>query len=101
MKQLIIFRHGKTEQNMMVKDDYDRVLTQRGRSDASCMGAFILKKTGVPDLILTSSAKRAYETAILAAKSTGYPESEIQSDQNLYFASELCIMNVQIGRAHV
>ncbi len=94
MKQLIIFRHGKTEQNMMVKDDYDRVLTQRGRSDASCMGAFILKKTGVPDLILTSSAKRAYETAILAAKSTGYPESEIQSDQNLYFASELCIMNV-------
>ena len=63
MKQLIIFRHGKAEQDTMAKDDYDRALTERGRRNASDMGAFILKKTGVPDLILTSSAKRAHETA--------------------------------------
>ncbi|HBT86689.1 MAG: histidine phosphatase family protein [Fermentimonas sp.] len=94
MKQLIIFRHGKAEQDTMAKDDYDRALTERGRRNASDMGAFILKKTGVPDLILTSSAKRAHETAILAAKAMDYPEAEIQTDQNLYFAPERWIMNV-------
>lgn len=78
----------------MAKDDFDRVLTERGRRNAYDMGAFILKKTGVPDLILTSSAKRAHETALIAAESIGYPEDDIQTDQNLYFAPERWIMNV-------
>lgn len=94
MKQLIIFRHGKAEQSTMVKDDYDRILTFRGRKNAYDMGTYILKKTGVPDLILSSSAKRAHETAILAAEGIGYPETSINTDQNLYFASERWIMNV-------
>lgn len=94
MKQLIIFRHGKAEQNTMAKDDFDRILTERGRKNAYDMGVFLLKKTGIPDLILTSSAKRAHETAILAAQGIGYPESDIQTEQNLYFAPERWIMNV-------
>ena len=94
MKQLIIFRHGKAEQNTMAIEDDDRELTERGKRNANDMGAFILKKAGVPDLILSSSAKRAHQTAIIAAKSIGYPENEIQTDQNLYFAPERWIMNV-------
>ncbi len=30
MKQLVLLRHGKAEQNTMAKDDYDRALTLRG-----------------------------------------------------------------------
>ncbi len=55
---------------------------------------FILKKSGVPDLILTSSAKRAYETATNAAQSLGYPIEEIEAAQSLYFASTRWIMDV-------
>jgi len=94
MKQLIILRHGKAEQDTMAKDDYDRILTDRGRRNAAAMGEYILKKTGVPDLILTSSAKRAHETALYAAQHIGYPEEEIQNDQNLYFAPARWILNI-------
>ncbi len=94
MKQLVILRHGKAEQDTMAKDDYDRVLTDRGNKNASDMGGFILKKWGVPDLILSSSARRAHDTAILAAQSLGYPQEEIRTDQNLYFAPSRWILNV-------
>ncbi len=94
MKQIIIFRHGKAEQNTMAKDDYDRLLTGRGEKNATSMGSYILKRSGVPDLILTSSARRAYDTAILAAKSIGYPKERIDADQNLYFAPARWIINV-------
>jgi Phosphohistidine phosphatase SixA len=94
MKQLVILRHGKAEQDTMAKDDYDRILTDRGNKNASAMGAYILKKSGVPDLILASSAKRAYDTAILAAQSLGYREEDIQTDQNLYFAPARWILNI-------
>ncbi|MBK5195150.1 MAG: histidine phosphatase family protein [Proteiniphilum sp.] len=93
MKQLIILRHGKAEQDTMAKDDYDRILTERGHKNAAGMGEFILRRSGMPDLILASSARRAHETAILAAQSIGYPEEAIQTDQNLYFAPSGWIMN--------
>ncbi|MDR2816614.1 MAG: histidine phosphatase family protein [Proteiniphilum sp.] len=94
MKQLVLLRHGKAEQGTMDKDDHDRVLTGHGSKDASCMGGFILKKWGVPDLILSSSARRAHDTAILAAQSLGYPQEEIRTDRNLYFAPSRWILNV-------
>ena len=93
MKQLIILRHGKAEQDTMAKDDYDRVLTERGQKNARDMGGYIGKRAGKPDLILASSARRAHETAILAAQGAGYPEEKIQTDQNLYFAPAAWILN--------
>lgn len=93
MKQLIILRHGKAEQDTMAKDDYDRMLTDRGHRNAAAMGEFIRKRSGIPDLILASSARRAYETAIDAAHTIGYPEEDIHADQNLYFAPAKWILN--------
>lgn len=94
MKQLVILRHGKAEDDTMAKDDYDRVLTDRGSMNATSMGSFILSKWGIPDLTLSSSARRAHDTAILATNSLGYPQNEIITDQNLYFAPARWILNV-------
>jgi phosphohistidine phosphatase len=85
-------RHGKAEQITMNKDDYDRTLTDRGIKNASAMGAHIREHFGVPDLILSSAAQRAHETAIFAAESIGYPETKIVADENLYFASSRWIL---------
>ena len=93
MKQLILLRHGKAEPDTMAKDDYDRMLTNRGKRNAAAMGEFIFQRSGMPDLILTSSARRAHETAFLAAQRIGYPEEEVQTDQNLYFAPARWILN--------
>lgn len=94
MKQLVVLRHGKAEEDTMDKDDFDRVLTERGRQSAKNMGIFILQKWGVPDLILSSSARRAHDTAIIATKCLGYPQDDIKADQNLYFAPARWIQNV-------
>lgn len=94
MKRVVILRHGKAEQNTMAMDDYDRALTDRGVKNVAAMGTFILGKTGRPDLILSSSAKRAHQTALLAAKGLHYPAEEIETDQNLYFAPARWILNV-------
>ena len=82
MKTLIILRHGKAEHDTMAKDDYDRLLTERGRKNARAMGDYIANRFGKPDLILASSAKRAHETAIQAAQGLAYAEEMIQTDQN-------------------
>ena len=87
MKKLILLRHGKAEAYDAKPDDFDRVLAERGRLNAAAIGNYILKKSGVPELILSSSAKRTMETASLAAKEMGYAVGEIHADKNLYLAS--------------
>ena len=100
MKQLIILRHGKAEQNTMSMDDFDRALTQRGIKNATGMGEFIVRKMEVPDLILSSSAKRAHQTAVLAADAIGYPKEKIETDhrQNGFLTWSLsCPMNLIVA----
>lgn len=87
MKTLIILRHGKAEMYQFNQDDYDRGLTSRGVKNSEEMGKLILKKVGAPELVLSSAAKRAYQTAVLAIKGMGLPENEIQTDESLYLVS--------------
>lgn len=92
MKTLIIFRHGKAELHRADLDDYDRCLTERGKKNAFEMGRYIAQKIGTPNLVLTSSAKRAHETAILAAEGMNYSFDAIRTDRELYFASPKWMM---------
>lgn len=86
MKKLIILRHGKSSWDDITLDDFDRPLNERGTRNAAQMGRFILKKSGMPDLILSSSANRALQTATLAAESMDYPLEKIETDRSLYLA---------------
>lgn len=94
MKILIILRHGKAEPYDAKPDDFDRMLADRGKRNASSMGKYILEKQGVPELILSSAAKRTMETASLAASELGYPVQKIQVDENLYLASARRILMI-------
>lgn len=93
MKTLIILRHGKAEQDFD-KDDFDRLLTERGKKNALDMGTFIYRKQDTPELILTSSAKRTTETAMLAAQTLYYAQENIQAEKELYFAPALWIVKI-------
>jgi len=86
VKTLIILRHAKAEEHRINLDDYDRGLTDRGRQNASEMGEYIKLREGGVDHIFTSSAKRALETALLAAENLHYPAEKISADERLYFA---------------
>lgn len=79
-------RHGKSSWAQADWDDFDRPLTERGKKDAAEMGAFLLQQSGIPQLILSSPAERAYATAIIAAENMGYPKEKIETDRELYLA---------------
>ncbi len=87
MKRLYLMRHAKSSwKNKNIKD-YERPLSKRGKKNALFMGN-VLKKRGVFfDIIISSSAKRAYKTAKIVAKEIGYDKKKILKDKRLYLIS--------------
>ena len=66
--------------------DFDRPLNKRGKRDAPEMGDRLQKQSFNPDLILSSSARRAQDTINLIAKEIGFPGEKIIYQENLYLA---------------
>lgn len=85
MKTLLILRHAKSSWDNARLTDHERPLNPRGRRDAPRMGRLLRDEELVPDLILTSSAERAFATAELVALHTDY-EHEIVVTRDLYHA---------------
>jgi phosphohistidine phosphatase len=85
MKTLLIMRHAKSSWDNDRLADFDRPLNDRGRRDAPRMGKLLAQLEIVPDLVISSSAKRASETAELAALAASYP-GEIRYAEELYLA---------------
>ena len=80
MKRLALLRHAKTERDSDSGRDFDRRLTERGRSDAGRIGEEIRELGLMSGLILSSPAARAAETAQLAGLTPRF-------DQRIYNAS--------------
>jgi phosphohistidine phosphatase len=71
MKTLVILRHAKAQPDAPA-GDWARELTARGLRDAAAMGTHVQGLVGTPDAIVTSDARRAQQTAELAAEATGF-----------------------------
>jgi phosphohistidine phosphatase len=84
MKELILFRHAKTEA-ASADGDRARELTEGGRAAASAMG-LKLAATGVrPDLVLVSDSIRTRQTWELA--SAAFPRARLEIRRDLYDAT--------------
>ena len=68
MKRLLLLRHAKTEPAGPDIEDHERELLERGRADAPAIGAYLGAKKYVPDLILSSTARRTVETVELVVE---------------------------------
>ena len=68
MKTLLIMRHAKSSWKEPASNDHDRPLNKRGKNDAPRMAKLLREKQLRPELILTSSAKRARKTAATVAE---------------------------------
>ena len=86
MKRLLVLRHAKSSWADNSLDDWQRPLNDRGRRDAPRVGQWLRDHALVPDLIVTSDAVRARETAAAVAKAAGYPR-EIVVEPALYHAT--------------
>ena len=74
--------------------DKDRPLNDRGRRDAPKMGDRLAKRDMKPDLILSSPAVRALETAEIIAKKLDYKRKKIVVDDRLYAATAEDLLDV-------
>ena len=85
MKTLLILRHAKSSWSDERVTDHDRPLNPRGKRDAPRMGEFLRTLDLRPDLIISSTAKRARKTASKVAKKCEYP-GVIELHGSLYLA---------------
>ena len=65
--------------------DKQRPLNSRGKQNAPLMGQRFNSRGETVDLILSSPAKRAHDTAKLFAGQCGYPHHEVEVAEALYF----------------
>jgi phosphohistidine phosphatase len=93
MKTLLVLRHAKSSWDDASLSDFERPLNGRGKRAAPFMGEVIKDRALEPDLILSSPAVRARETARLLAESSGYA-GKIQHDTRMYEASPTTLQQV-------
>ncbi len=94
MKTLIIVRHGKSSWAYPDLEDFYRPLKPRGINDAFNIGDELLKRDVFPDLILSSPAIRAMNTAIIIARKLDFPLQRIRANESIYEASTYHLLNL-------
>jgi phosphohistidine phosphatase len=85
MKKLIVIRHAKSSWDYPELSDSERPLNKRGMRDAPRMGARLMKTGWIPDLMISSPARRAMDTARMISRELNYPEERIRREEKLYF----------------
>lgn len=79
-------RHAKSSWDTPGLNDSERPLNSRGKKNAPFMGKLLKGKNEIPDLIISSPAKRAYSTAKRIAEEVSYPGKKIFKEEKLYMA---------------
>jgi phosphohistidine phosphatase len=84
MKTIYILRHGSSHEALDKIADKDRRLTKNGKLEIGYVAKKTIQAAEYPDLIVSSDALRAVETANIFAKEINYPENKIQILPMLY-----------------
>ena len=94
MKTVILVRHAKSSWKDPGLKDFDRPLNKRGKRDAPFMGRKLMEMRVRPDLVLSSPAKRATQTARMVAEAIGYPKKKILYDEAIYHAPAQALLEM-------
>jgi len=97
MKHLYIARHAKSSWEDFTIADHDRPILAKGGERTKKVADAMKAKHLLPDLIISSTAKRAQQTAILLAKGLGYGVENIRFEKNIYHALENDILDELYG----
>ena len=84
MKTIYFVRHANAEKTAKKGKDMGRALTKEGKKAARYLANKLKNEKTTVDLILTSTAKRALQTATIFAKKLSYPKKNIAQRRELY-----------------
>ncbi|HEY9259728.1 SixA phosphatase family protein [Chitinophaga sp.] len=94
MKTLLLIRHAKSSWTDPDMDDFDRPLNKRGKQNAPEMAQYLIARGMVPELIISSPAKRARTTAKIMANEWKYPKQAILLEEELYLCYAATFLKV-------
>lgn len=89
----MLLRHAKSSWSQPSLADFDRPLNERGLNAAPFMGELMASRELVPELLVSSPARRAAHTAELVRESSG-ANIELKFDDRIYEASPYGLMQV-------
>lgn len=93
MKTILLLRHAKSSWKQPEMHDHDRPLNKRGKKEAPKVGMYIKEKDLVPDLIISSTARRARDTAQAVLEESGFL-GEVELYQDLYLSDTACYLDI-------
>lgn len=94
MKRLTLMRHANAQWKDPQISDFDRPLNRRGISEAEAMSRRLIELRLIPTIVLTSSARRAQQTANIVSRELGVPPRKTRTDESLYLAPAAQILRV-------
>jgi phosphohistidine phosphatase len=94
MKTLLIVRHAKSSWKEPGLIDHQRPLNKRGKKAAPEMGKRLRKRGIRPDIIISSDAKRAIDTAVSMAERLGLSPKLIRQNPAFYHSTPDRILDV-------
>jgi phosphohistidine phosphatase len=83
---LTLIRHAKSSWDDARLADYDRPLSKRGVRDLPVIGQALAARSPAPDLVVSSPACRACETAVAVAEAFGLDPAHIVTHDRVYDA---------------
>jgi phosphohistidine phosphatase len=93
MKTLLLLRHAKSSWDDPSLPDFDRPLAERGERDAPRIGRALAERGTIPELVISSTAVRAIQTAEKVTSHAKY-EGELRLDPHIYGAGSAELMKV-------
>lgn len=94
MKYLTIIRHAKSSWSTPDLDDILRPLNERGLKSIKIIGNYLKEKNIQPDLIITSPATRAVQTAVGIGDLVNYKIDSLKINQEIYFGNTTDILAI-------
>jgi len=93
-RELLLLRHAKSAWDTDAPTDLDRPLSGRGKKDAPRMGAWLAGQGWLPDVVVSSPAKRARKTAKKTLRAMDLGMDVVRIDDRVYGATVGMILSV-------
>jgi phosphohistidine phosphatase len=94
LTEALLLRHAKAADKKPGGTDFERPLTAEGERQADRMGRLLAHTDLYPDLIVSSPAARALQTAQRAAEGLGIKPNAIVQDPRIYEAGPLVLLEI-------
>ncbi|MBK7174725.1 MAG: histidine phosphatase family protein [Bacteroidales bacterium] len=84
MKTLFVMRHAKSAWGEPGLNDFDRPILEKGKKRTQNVIHYLMKKKVNPDLVFSSPALRAMETAILMVNGLELNKQTLRVEKSIY-----------------